>query len=367
MLENTAIKTFHLPGLNGIRAIAALIVIISHINQFSDMLGLHHLAWLNNGIAGYGVVLFFVLSGYLITYLLLLEKDKYNDIDLLNFYKRRILRIWPIYYLIIIITIILVLFGVIVAIDKDLVSITLFYSLFMPNVGYGLGLGLITITPLWSVGVEEQFYAFWPLFLRKVKSVLLFLFSVMFVFLLVKFCFRFFENGIVYKIIRMTDFSCMAIGGLGAYIVHHKLKVLNIIYHPIIQFIMWGLFTYSIFVKPLYLFEVINHELNSFIYIMIIINVSSNKKTIISLENKLLNFLGRISYGLYVYHMLVIFLIHKFFQNLSINISQSIFTYIAVYSIVLILTVTLANFSYKYFESYFLGLKTKFSKIKTTA
>jgi peptidoglycan/LPS O-acetylase OafA/YrhL len=73
-----------------------------------------------------------------------------------KFYLRRILRIWPIYYLIIIIAVLFVLFNVITETSNLSLTITL-YSLLLANVGYSLSLGLITITPLWSVGVEEQF------------------------------------------------------------------------------------------------------------------------------------------------------------------------------------------------------------------
>ena len=52
-----------------------------------------------------GVILFFVISGYLITYLMLLEKNEFNKINIRNFYIRRILRIWPIYFLIILLLI----------------------------------------------------------------------------------------------------------------------------------------------------------------------------------------------------------------------------------------------------------------------
>ncbi|MBP6663030.1 MAG: acyltransferase, partial [Paludibacter sp.] len=86
----------YLPGLNGLRALAAITVLISHI--FQDTFGNWGLEYLNLPLFTDGVTLFFVISGFLITYLLLQELGKTKTIDIPKFYIRRILRIWPIYY-----------------------------------------------------------------------------------------------------------------------------------------------------------------------------------------------------------------------------------------------------------------------------
>ena len=98
-------KLIYLPGLNGLRAIAALSVVIAHVSQegIADF-GLPRLFDLP--MAGYGVTLFFVISGFLITYLLISEIKKTDTVSVSKFYIRRILRIWPIYYLFILISVI---------------------------------------------------------------------------------------------------------------------------------------------------------------------------------------------------------------------------------------------------------------------
>ncbi|MAZ37152.1 MAG: hypothetical protein CL842_06855 [Crocinitomicaceae bacterium] len=95
----------YLPGLNGIRAIAAIAVVVSHITLSLDDIGLDSniFGTYDSGkpraldLAGYGVSMFFALSGFLITYLLWLEKEK-QPIQIRKFYLRRMLRIWPLYY-----------------------------------------------------------------------------------------------------------------------------------------------------------------------------------------------------------------------------------------------------------------------------
>lgn len=79
---------FHIPSLDGLRAVAILLVFVAHA-------GLDHIV-----PGGFGVTIFFFLSGYLITTLLRREFDRFGSIDLWQFYLRRVLRIWPAFYLV---------------------------------------------------------------------------------------------------------------------------------------------------------------------------------------------------------------------------------------------------------------------------
>src|ERR1700740_1515785 len=95
-------QKIYFPNLNGLRFIAAFLVIIHHTEQIKSMLHIHSLAKISFvAKAGkYGVILFFVLSGFLITYLLLAEENTFKKISIRQFYIRRMLRIWPLYFLI---------------------------------------------------------------------------------------------------------------------------------------------------------------------------------------------------------------------------------------------------------------------------
>ena len=79
----TPSKPFYLPGLNGIRALAASIVVLWHTDEFTHLFGLEGYGFGATGMAGAAVVMFFVLSGFLITLLLLKELEKTQTISII--------------------------------------------------------------------------------------------------------------------------------------------------------------------------------------------------------------------------------------------------------------------------------------------
>src|SRR5258708_8945833 len=85
----------HLPQLDGLRGVAITLVLVGHVTQFS----LHRFEAMGNFLAQLGVLLFFVLSGFLITSIIAAEKRNHGTVDLPNFYWRRILRLAPAFLL----------------------------------------------------------------------------------------------------------------------------------------------------------------------------------------------------------------------------------------------------------------------------
>lgn len=146
-------QPFHIPSLDGIRAVSFLIVLVSHA-------GLGHIV-----PGGLGVTIFFFLSGYLITTLLRMEYAKTSRIDLRMFYIRRVLRIFPPFYLVLAIATVLTALGVI---EGELHPIAVLSQVFYLNnlyvvltdsfAGFAPGTGIY-----WSLAVEEHFYLFFPL------------------------------------------------------------------------------------------------------------------------------------------------------------------------------------------------------------
>src|SRR6476660_7851107 len=166
-------ERFYRPELDVLRFFAFLGVFIFHAAQrtmdFYDRAGYPH--WLSSlliptfGAGAYGVDLFFALSAYLITSLLLRERAATGALDLRGFYLRRILRIWPLYLAFVAFA---AVFAALVPGQHLPMRYVVGYSLLAGNWIYAFyGLPASFATPLWTVSIEEQFYLAWPLALRK--------------------------------------------------------------------------------------------------------------------------------------------------------------------------------------------------------
>lgn len=165
-------RSIHFHGLNGLRAICAIAVVISHITlALKDFYVYPYIFGQQaNGnpqgidLAGYGVTIFFVISGFLITYLLQAE-NQIHPINVKKFYLRRILRIWPLYYLYLILSLITIFaFGLMFNLKS-----TFYYTFYLANIPFILGTTLPFLAHYWSLGVEEQFYLFWPVLMKKIQ------------------------------------------------------------------------------------------------------------------------------------------------------------------------------------------------------
>jgi peptidoglycan/LPS O-acetylase OafA/YrhL len=143
-----------IPSLDGLRAISISLVLLSHLGgtrhfpiptSVTDFFELGHL----------GVRVFFVISGYLITNLLLQELTKKNSIHLLKFYFRRTLRIFPPYYVLLGILFLAQACGLITLAPRDALHTLTYTSNYYPERSWYVG-------HTWSLSVEEQFYLLWP-------------------------------------------------------------------------------------------------------------------------------------------------------------------------------------------------------------
>lgn len=159
---------FYLPNLNSLRAIAALMVIMCHLLEGQS----RTIVFLGN-FGSSGVTIFFVLSGFLITYLLLMEQKVFSKININAFYFRRILRIWPLYFLILFIAYVVIPYFIpedhLIEMDRRSLKSFLMNVFFLTNFTLILKLTPLIIRVIWSIGIEEQFYIFWP-WLIKMKE-----------------------------------------------------------------------------------------------------------------------------------------------------------------------------------------------------
>lgn len=156
----------YFPNLDGLRFYAFLAVFFAHSfwTEF-DYISNNQLFSLLKIVAYKGVLgvnFFFVLSGFLITYLLLEEKAATGKIDILAFYMRRVLRIWPLYYFVIFVGFVLIPYVQSRLGQPTPESANLFqYLFFIGNFGDKPTSAVLGI--LWSIAVEEQFYLVWPI------------------------------------------------------------------------------------------------------------------------------------------------------------------------------------------------------------
>jgi peptidoglycan/LPS O-acetylase OafA/YrhL len=374
----------YFPNLNGVRFIAAFSVLIHHTEQIKFLMGIDNI-YANHFIKNLGklgVGLFFVLSGFLITFLLLSEKNRRGDISTKDFYIRRVLRIWPLYFIIVLLG-----FFVFPAIpifneplrnqyyfDADFFKRLPFFLLFLPNIGFVFYRAPYLCSQTWSVGVEEQFYAIWPWIIKSKNPVKTF-FKLLLIFLILLgigwlYVFRISDLSEISK--QKIEDGCelffsqfriltMVIGGIGAYLIFSKKEnILTFLFRKDVQIMV-----YSVLILMLgtgFHFPGLNMEFYGIFFCFFILNVSQNSKSIIYLEQKLIHYLGKISYGLYIYHPAIIVLcVNSIHYFLGKNINNTTFN-IILYPTVLLLTILVCDLSFRFIETPLLKLKDRFNR-----
>ena len=154
-----AIKsTPRIPSLDGLRAVSIFLVVALHTLQRYSLSHPVALIWFGIFDGGTGVLIFFVISGYLITTLLLQEQQKRGSISLRGFYFRRAMRILPPLYTYVGVLLLLGLAGRLVVNKLDILSALFFFHDYAPS-------RMWSLEHFWSLSIEEQFYLLWPFIL----------------------------------------------------------------------------------------------------------------------------------------------------------------------------------------------------------
>ena len=222
------------PNLDGLRFFSFFLVFLAHSFN-TDNSAIKEMSWyklikiriFSDG--DIGVSFFFVLSGFLISYLLLKEKEFTNKIDVKSFYMRRILRIWPLYYFVVIFGFLVfpllkTYFGQVPNETANPILCSTFLNNFDRIYNGTPDASLIAI--LWSVAIEEQFYLVWPIlfFITRIKYYK----YIFIVVLILSTLFRvFYLHTIPIDIHTMGVITDMAIGGLGAYLIINNQWFIN--------------------------------------------------------------------------------------------------------------------------------------------
>lgn len=338
------------------------------------MLQAIHLHFFANG--NLGVNFFFVLSGFLISWLLLAERDAHQKINVRAFYIRRILRIWPLYFLIVVVAFLFPFVSQQLTPHWEYFTNQMnaaelpWYIFFMGNFDIQFnGVKNIFLTVLWSVSIEEQFYLFWPLLVRSLKREH-FKIACLAV-ILISFLYRCVFPSTISSISTLAIMSELAIGGLAGYYAMYDESFRTFFQNLSRQSIIFIYLLLSVYIplhgmshyfgeRPYLLYYPFESILFSVFFAFIILEQNFSRYSLVKFGKvAVLTRLGKVSYGLYVYHMLS-FPIAFFLAN-SLNLSIGDFgNYLLKIAWALALTISISLFSYKYFESYFLRFKKKF-------
>lgn len=349
-------NSIYLPGLNGIRAIAALTVLFGHMWSPFGEWGVSpswHIPWPDGP-----VTTFFVISGFLITYLLMNETAKTNDVSIPKFYMRRILRIWPLYYGYLLLALLAVLLF-----HGEINNAVWFYTFFSGNISHALALGIVPLFHFWSLGVEEQYYLWYPWMVKYNKKHLLTSVSILCIswFILKLAAYVFLGKGLVYRIFGITQFDCMMLGAMGAIMYYRKTEWFNkFCVHPIVTVFAWILF----FTSGLYANFIPSPIRNEFIALISLMVIMAGLLRKPILENKVMNYLGQISYGIYVIHPLLLYVFTRLIQPAQ-HMPNSLASFV-IFIGMTALTIGIAALSYKFYELPFLRMKSKFSVVQSS-
>lgn len=374
-------KKIYFENLDGLRFLCFLSIFFFHSFQ-TDYIpikstGIYQLVkrdLFGNGFLG--VNFFFVLSGFLITYLLIEEKKLNGQIDILNFWIRRILRIWPLFYL-------CVFFGFVIfpALktafgEQPNETATIGYYLTFTN-NFELDIkgapDASILAVLWSIAVEEQFYLVWPilLYFSPIKNYHL----IFIIIIVVSSIFRTLNlNYNHYDHHTLSNIGDMAVGALGAWLIltkeKFKEKIMNLHSVFILSFYVSFLFIFifrdELLSSKNFVIEVVERPITALIILFIILEQCFSKKSLFKMSDfKLISNLGKISYGLYCLHFIAILIVTTLTKKLLIN-TETWQVLVFEPSFALILAVIISLISYHFYEKPFLKLKDRFAYIKKT-
>ncbi|UKN01981.1 acyltransferase [Paracrocinitomix mangrovi] len=343
----------YIKGYDTLRAFSIILVLINHLGvlQFLPETDFYRQrVWLL--VSGTtGVQIFFTLSGFLITRILLQELNEHRSIKFVYFYIRRFLRLLP--PLIIFYTVVAILMSQNMlrpSAHSFLLSFAYMYN-FVPNKLYIPELG-----HTWSLALEEQYYLIWPFIINFLNKKLIYVFIA----LIIMACFAalyiypqyYFVNH--YKTERwfIPAVAPVIIGSLAALLINQKDAVFGPYFKQKYASVLVGLLLflfplYTPFIKPSFIVQSIGISL---FLVWLLYNQESRLTAI--LNNKLTSYIGRISYGIYVY------------QGLFLRTSPGGELWIQKFPQNIILTLLVAILSFELIEKAVLKRKRNFSRAK---
>jgi peptidoglycan/LPS O-acetylase OafA/YrhL len=367
----TSTARFYHPELDVLRFFAFLIVFFHHAfphdPTFWTRLGVPPvLARVVAGIGAtgaFGVSLFFVLSSYLITELLLREKTLLGTLDIKSFYIRRILRIWPLYFAFLALAVVL---QWIVPGQHVTLRAGMWFSFLAGNwfiVFHGFPSSVIF--PLWSVSIEEQFYITWPAVVRKVSEtgMLIFAGSLLVVATGARIYLGMHQalEGDVWCN-TFVQLDPIAVGILIAVLLKGEMPQFSRLARTALVLagitgLALGSLYFGIKNDPLTTTRIVlgypSVAIGGALLLLAVLRPHATGRS------RMLIYLGRISYGLYVFHVLGL-LVSDYTVH---DQTASLFRYALRVGVALTFTIAMAAVSYRWLETPFLSLKQRFTHV----
>ncbi len=300
----------YIKNINGLRFLASLCILIHHVEQIKCTYGLPN-AWGSDVVEmlkHVGVVCFFVLSGFLFVHKFLEKKQKSRE-----FLFHRFRKFYPMYFVLVLLALFIFpkisLFQVPNFDYSNLKnpSLVALYVTFMPNVALSAFLAVPFLAHTWFLGVLEQAYLIIILLLKRfrIKQVFLVILFVYFVVRILLKCFHAFLPVFIDQFIHQFSIDCVVIGGLFALVLRKEKNLThlcnNVLFVCSIVAILFLLFLgISI---PFVLYEVL-----ALLFGIIIYNFAKRDNLNLGLENTVFNFLGKISFEIFLFHPIAIVL-----------------------------------------------------------
>jgi peptidoglycan/LPS O-acetylase OafA/YrhL len=342
-------------NLDALRFFAAFAVISAHLASWLTWPDGLVSKWVRvvitlDGSSGMaGVSFFFTLSGFLITYLMYQENEERSSFHILNFYVRRLLRIWPLYFFSLLIGFLVYPLVSNVEGFKETAHWEM-YVLFLTNFDYIYYApplcGLLSVQ--WSIAVEEQFYLIWPWVFTLAGGKQFFHWV----------CVGIITISVVFHVTggpeyhTLTALNDLGIGALLAYFAFCHFRVVLYVFERLSKTVTIVLYSIGILlhighfqiVSRFPSYGAVDHFVNAVFFGFVILEQNYSPHSFFKFGSvKVFNELGKISYGIYLLHMVAIFLV------LAINRQFSVPVVINA-GLVLILTVALSYTSYRFLE-----------------
>ena len=372
----SANRKISFPNLDGLRFFAFLSVFLFHsfytdddnIKHNSYFGFLRHLA----DFGDHGVSLFFVLSGFLITYLLLNEKDLLGRVNVPAFYMRRILRIWPLYFVIVFVGFVVYpwlksRFGVHAEADP---SEPIYFFFFLSNFNNILhDINTPTLRLLWSVSIEEQFYLVWPMLVAFTPRRFMGWLFIGIILSSATFRYLHLDQDRVLHLHTLSVISDMAVGGGFAWLCYTCPAFVATIGHlpkiAVMAIYCLG-FSFIYFRTPLLaipFYQGLDRLVLSLFFAFIILEQNFALHSFFKLSNwRFPTYWGTYTYGLYCWHCLALLAAYQISHRLGFN--NTVFGAVVIDNVLgLVISLLVSWISYQLYEKHFLKLKHRFAYV----